>query len=193
MKDEILKWKVSVAFLSRLLFSAKKLYDIGEIENLGQKESLVICAHPDDESLFFHKVIVEHTDVAVICLSNRSNLTRQAEFINAIKQYRVQGIICDFPDNSYLTWAWKLFLPRMMCILNNRIRPKKVYTHNQNGEYGHTHHIITHDCVVNVFGDDVVSTSDDVVETLQEKQSRRQFLDEVYKSQNLKQWFPDYY
>lgn len=189
----ILKCKTSVYFLYRLLFSSYSLYRIEEVNAFATSDVIVICAHPDDESLFFHKVFLENNNVAVICLSNRSNTIRRDEFNHAICKLNAQGVIFDFPDNVYLTWVWKLYLPRMMRLLKKYIHPQIIYTHNRKGEYGHIHHIITHQYVVNAFGVSNVSTSDDVNETKEETQLRRSFLEEVYRSQNLKEWFPENY
>lgn len=190
----ILACKISVAFLLHFIIHGNTLYSTLQIKGIGKKNTLFICAHPDDESLFFYKeIMARRENAAVICLSNQNHPIRSEEFKKAMETYSATGIMCDFPDNAYLSWVWKLFLPHMLGIVKRYTQPELIFTHNCQGDYGHTHHILTHECVKRIFVQDQIRTTDDVKETSEEKRNRCDFLEAVYESQDLRNWFPMYF
>ena len=95
--------------------------------------TLIVCAHPDDETIFFSSVMQEKP--YVLCMSNRGNAVRKAEFYRALKHWGVSGEILNFPDFPGAVWIWRLFAGRRLKRLRrNMPNVCCVYTHSGSGE-----------------------------------------------------------
>jgi LmbE family N-acetylglucosaminyl deacetylase len=64
----------------------------------------VIVAHPDDESLWFGGTLLAlrglEMRVIVVCLTNKHNSVRSAEFVAACAQLGAESIMLDYPDGA---------------------------------------------------------------------------------------------
>lgn len=112
--------------------------------------NLMIVAHPDDEILWGGKALIED-DYLVVCITNGWNKTRKAEFFEVMNATNNIGLILDYPDKIFGQRSdWSFCKNSISKDLNTIISYKKwnkVVTHNQKGEYGHIHHIMTHNLV----------------------------------------------
>ena len=123
-----------------------------QLERRCDVTTLIICAHPDDETIFFFRTIKKECPF-IVCMSHIGNRIRREEFQKALDvQNVIGGIMLNFPDVPGLKWVWKRFIP---CKLR-KIRKffpniKTIYTHSGYGESGHPHHFYVHDGVVRVF------------------------------------------
>lgn len=116
-----------------------------------QVKHLLVCAHPDDETIFFSTILKKERPF-VVCVSNRGHKVRKEEFKKALGFWGVEGTMLNFPDVPGLTFVWRW---RMAATLK-RIRKKlpavmTVYTHSACGESGHPHHYAVNAGVRKVF------------------------------------------
>ncbi|MDH6366006.1 MULTISPECIES: PIG-L family deacetylase [unclassified Breznakia] len=115
--------------------------------------SLMIVAHPDDESLFAGEEIRSHP-YFILCITNGDNPTRRAEFMQMLKKTNNNGIILSYPDkvnNRRSDWYYEKESIRKTLSFYTKIYDwKKIVTHNPQGEYGHQHHIMTSNIVKNI-------------------------------------------
>ena len=96
---------------------------------LDDYDSLMVVAHPDDETIWGGAHLLKGKYV-VVCITNGNNRTRRKEFAAVMKQTNSIGLMLSFPDkthgkrNNWESWA-------------------TIATHNSKGEYGHIHHQMT--------------------------------------------------
>ena len=114
---------------------------------------VVICAHPDDETIFFSSILKREKPF-VVCVSHRGNRVRSQEFYQALEHWGVEGVMLNMPDVPGMKWAWKACMAGKL----RRIRKKlpdvtTVYTHSGHGESGHPHHYAVHRAVAKTFAD----------------------------------------
>ena len=129
---------------------------------------MFISTHPDDELIFFGGAIPTYAterqlDVAVAYLS-RSNPTRSSELLNGLWYMGVRNypIIGGFSDKMYkqmdksYAYAGSGNLARGKNIVNEwfvelyrKYKPEVVVTHDIDGEYGHSMHMMVSDAAYN--------------------------------------------
>ena len=123
-------------------------------------DKLIICAHPDDESIFAGDLLSRES--FVLCLTCLSDSTRSKEFKQVLEYSGSKGSILDFPtvkdydgdkkEHQPLIWTTsdiencKIVIKQFI----NDIKPKIIYTHNEYGEYGHSEHVLIHDLVIDI-------------------------------------------
>ncbi len=111
--------------------------------------SVVLCAHPDDESLFFGGLLLERKDrgfqTEILCLTNTGKTTRERqrrrELEKAAERLGVThlhfGGLRDQPNT-------RLRITEIHEIIDRHYSPSlydtEVFTHGSLGEYGHSHH-----------------------------------------------------
>lgn len=156
---KIVKSKNIIAYKIKKYF--KRLYiwinGIGktreQLEIKSDIKTLVICAHPDDETIFFYRTIKRECPY-IVCMSHSGNSIRREEFRNAIKVQNVQGIMLNFPDVPGMKWVWKIYMPHVLKRIKKYFpNVEKVYTHSEHGESGHPHHFCVNKSVRQVFDD----------------------------------------
>lgn len=101
-------------------------------------KTLVVTAHPDDETLFAYSYLVEN-DCLVVCLTNKSNPVRSKEFGLAAQYLDTEYEMFDFPD----VWDGDFPQEEVSNIIKDYLSTglfDRVLTHNEVGEYGHTQH-----------------------------------------------------
>lgn len=114
---------------------------------------MVVCAHPDDETIFFSSILKKEKPF-VLCMSHRGNRVRSKEYYQALEHWGVEGTMLNLPDVPGFQWAWRSCMEGKL----RRIRKKlpdvtTVYTHSGHGESGHPHHYAVHHAVAKVFAD----------------------------------------
>jgi len=124
--------------------------DIDSVDNL------MIVAHPDDEVLWGGAHLLREKYL-VVCITCGQNITRVNEFKKTMDKIDTPYIMLGYPDkilNIRSNWTDEKDniyddLNEIMSLKNW----KKIVTHNKNGEYGHIHHIMTHEIVLNIYND----------------------------------------
>lgn len=124
--------------------------------DLSKTKKLMIVAHPDDETLWGGAHLLED-DYLVVCITCGNNKTRSKEFKRVMEKTEDQYIMLGYPDKVLgIRSNWK---HEEASIYNDL---KKIFsmndwelvvTHNEEGEYGHIHHILTHNIVTNVYNE----------------------------------------
>ncbi len=109
---------------------------------------LVITAHPDDETIFAGKLLLEDNSWKVVCVTNGYNEVRKFEFQCVMNKLGIDYEIWDFHDE------WKVDLDQdgIRKKLHTLLREKEwdmVLTHNEVGDngYRHPHHKQVFECV----------------------------------------------
>lgn len=120
--------------------------------NLENVDKLMIVAHPDDETIWGGKHLLED-DYFILCLTNGDNQTRKDEFMKIIQQTNNKGLILDYPDKTNGkrdNWSKvKDDIKRDIQYILEKKNWKLIVTHNPDGEYGHIHHQMTSKIVTN--------------------------------------------
>lgn len=120
---------------------------------LENTNKLMIVAHPDDESLWGGNALIED-DYFVVCLTNGNNNQRKNEFLSVMEMSGDIGLILSYPDKIHNERSdWSFCKEDILTDLKTIIDYKDwdlIVTHNEDGEYGHLHHIMTHNMVAEV-------------------------------------------
>ncbi|MEI3323606.1 MAG: PIG-L family deacetylase [Eubacterium sp.] len=118
--------------------------------DLEKYNKLMIVAHPDDELIWGGAHLLED-DYLVVCITRGYDKTRKKEFENVIKATGDKGIILSYPDKiagQRSDWGrWKKDIEKDIETIINYKNWDEIVTHNEKGEYGHIHHIMTHNIV----------------------------------------------
>lgn len=108
-----------------------------------EEKSLMIVAHPDDETIWGGSHLLEGK-YTVLCITNGNNKKRKKEFLEAMKKAKVQGVILNYPDKTKgKRDNWKKCYSKINQSIKQYIDSqnwKQVVSHNPDGEYGHIHH-----------------------------------------------------
>lgn len=124
--------------------------------NKEKKEVLVIVAHPDDETIWMGGTLLQIKDkqdsnVTLICLCRKTDKDRYPKFQKACEVLGVKGHIFDLDDGEdsgiYKKISLQDIINKISPITNNKLYTT-LYTHNENGEYGHPRHIEIHYAVL---------------------------------------------
>lgn len=160
---------------------------------------IVVCAHPDDETLYFYSVLKQQNPF-VICMSNVGDPARSKEFYKALDAQGVNGMMLNLPDVPHMAWAWRLFSPKALkkaakyCPFAERI-----YTHSPIGESHHPHHYATGAAAKKVFsGYRILTTAPEASPDCggalspEDVAQKHRILKECYPSQikMLETWYP---
>lgn len=117
--------------------------------NLYKYNKLMIVAHPDDDLIWGGAHLIED-DYFVVCITN-GNTSRKKEFHNMMKSTSDSGLILTFPDKIHgkrNSWLFcKDMIRRDIETIINYKDWDLIVTHNEEGEYGHKQHILTHGLV----------------------------------------------
>ncbi|MEO0337280.1 MAG: PIG-L family deacetylase, partial [Pseudomonadota bacterium] len=104
-------------------------------------DTLIVTAHPDDETIFFSGPIFSRprSRVHVVCATDgnadKMGEKRKQQFESAIKELGITGTMLGFPDQYNERLDVNSLIKQI-----SEWSPKEVFTHNVHGEYGHPHH-----------------------------------------------------
>lgn len=119
-------------------------------------DSLMIVAHPDDETIWGGSHLLNGNYV-VVCITNGNNKTRRREFESVIKQTGSIGIMLTYPDKTLGqrdNWAsCKAEIEKDINAILKMNDWKTIVTHNPDGEYGHIHHQMTSELTTTAVSD----------------------------------------
>ena len=119
-----------------------------------EHESLMIVAHPDDETIWGGSHLI-NGNYTVLCITNGNNKKRKKEFMKVLEKTHSKGIILSFPDKTKgKRDNWKSCKKDIQREIKKEIDSKdwdKIVTHNPDGEYGKLHHQMVSDMVTKVF------------------------------------------
>nr|QZX43103.1 N acetylglucosaminyl phosphatidylinositol deacetylase [Mimivirus sp.] len=113
-------------------------------------DKLMIVAHPDDETIFGGRYLIENQGWKVVCVTNASSKSsnilslkrydRRKDFIYIMNKLKCQYEIWDYEDNQFnANWNKNKLLARLENLFLDK-KYKIILTHNLDGEYGHIQH-----------------------------------------------------
>lgn len=124
-----------------------------KIPDLEDVDSIMIVAHPDDESLWGGKHLLDE-NYLVVCVTCGSDEKREEEFEEAMDYTNSSFISLGYPDlTDGKKDNWNKCYNSIKKDINIILEKKsfeKIVTHNPNGEYGHIHHKMVSDIVTSV-------------------------------------------
>lgn len=126
----------------------KKIAGLNSIpeDALTDYDSLMVVAHPDDETIWGGDHLLNGKYV-VVCITNGNNSKRRAEFASVMKQTGSVGLILTYPDKTAgKRDNWDSCREQIQKDIDTIVKQKNwsvIATHNLNGEYGHIHHQMT--------------------------------------------------
>ena len=112
------------------------------------KEALVIVAHPDDETIWMGGSILKNSqwDWTIISLCRKNDRDRMPKFLDVCKFYKANAIISNLDDEKLEPLPIQEVIKKIKQLI-----PKKkydyIFTHGENGEYGHLRHKEIHRAV----------------------------------------------
>lgn len=115
-----------------------------------RKKALVIVAHPDDETIWMGGTIARYKSLkwTIFALCRASDTDRAPKFARVCEYLGAKSIMTDLDDVDELTLDGATVEAEK--ILRKKLKNKKfhyIFTHNDNGEYGHGRHIAVHRAV----------------------------------------------
>lgn len=149
-----------------------------------EEKTLLVVAHPDDDTLFFHTVLKNEKPFVALMTTGKS-LRRMKEFRRAMKYYGVNYTF--FPLHSR-DERENLLLKNVKLVLS-RGKFERVYTHGESGEYGHVMHRRVHKAVTAAFSGEIYTPVTETENALLPPLSRKTVLEkekifkEIYRTQ----------
>ena len=113
------------------------------------KKYCIICAHPDDETLFFSSILNSFSrDTTVHCLTDGNadgrGAQRKKEFEKAMEFFGVENFIWSALPDIYDTPLDQLKIKEAITPTIKTVATAQeaaIFTHGPFGDYGHPHHI----------------------------------------------------
>jgi len=116
-----------------------------------KKEILIIVAHPDDETIWVGgTLLIAKSNKTIISLCRKKDKDRAPKFKKACKVLNAKSYISDLDDAEegyYKKISSNDIIKRILKITKNK-KYDYVFTHGNNGEYGHIRHIEVHNAVM---------------------------------------------
>ena len=108
---------------------------------------LVIVAHPDDEIIWMGGALLRfpNIDWTICSLCRASDTDREPKFHRVMERIGAKGRIFDLEDSDLMSLEESV--PAIKKIIAENFASEKfdcLFTHNQNGEYGHVRHVGVH-------------------------------------------------
>ena len=115
-----------------------------------KKEILVIVAHPDDETIWVGGTLLKSKfNKTIITLCRKNDIDRYPRFDKACKILNSKGYMADLDDSEegyYKEISNQDIISKILQFTKGK-KYDFLYTHGENGEYGHVRHIEVHKAI----------------------------------------------
>jgi LmbE family N-acetylglucosaminyl deacetylase len=124
------------------------------MKKTSKKEVLVIVAHPDDETIWMGGTLLKNKDnwsTTIISLCRKNDSDRAPKFKRVCDELNAVSFISDLDDSEqgdFKEISNKDIISRIQQFLKQNANFDYIFTHNENGEYGHIRHIEVHNAVI---------------------------------------------
>ena len=151
---------ICVVVIGVAFFKNKKKINTNELRNfdinLTNVNKVMFVAHPDDDMIWGGSHLIDD-DYLVVCVTCGSRADRVEEFKNVMAATGDKYIMLDYPDKTKGERDnWNTVYDDITKDVEQILAMKDwelIVTHNEDGEYGHIHHKMTHNIVTDVYKD----------------------------------------
>lgn len=116
-----------------------------------KREILIVVAHPDDETIWLGGTLLRTKfKKTILCLCRKNDSDRNARFRKACEILEAESHISDLDDSekgNYKKISSRDIIKRILRVTKGK-NYDYLFTHGENGEYGHRRHIEVHKAVV---------------------------------------------
>ena len=111
-------------------------------------KALCIVAHPDDETIWMGGTILKHRDWewTIVSLCRKEDSDRYPKFMDVCSFYGAYGVIADLDDEKLEPLSIEEVAEQIKSVLPENVYDY-IFTHGENGEYGHIRHSEIHRAV----------------------------------------------
>ena len=112
-----------------------------------KKEVLVVVAHPDDETIWMGGTLISNNwNVTIVSLCRRDDSDRAPRFSKVCEEYKARCFMSDLEDERLNDINLEEVIERIKSLIE-KSDYDYIFTHGENGEYGHKRHIDVHHAV----------------------------------------------
>ena len=132
------------------------------MKELKKKKVLVIVAHPDDETIWLGGTLIRNSliknnwDLTIISLCRKNDSDRAPKFKKTCEILKAKNFISDLEDDELKPLPSSEIICRIKEFIKENKNYDLIFTHGENGEYGHIRHIETHNAVKEMLGKKII-------------------------------------
>lgn len=122
------------------------------------KKVLVAVAHPDDETIWMGNMLLKNRDkwdTTIISLCRKDDPDRAPKFRKVCGIYKAKGFMSDLEDERLNAIPLEETISRIKKFAGKRY--DMIFTHGENGEYGHIRHKDVHNAINSMLREKMMS------------------------------------
>lgn len=125
-----------------------------------KKKVLIVVAHPDDETIWMggniitNSVIKKDWDTTIISLCRKDDPDRAPKFFKVCERLNAKGFMSDLDDEKFMPVSDQEIIDRVLKFSEKEY--DYIFTHGENGEYGHIRHKDVHNAMIKIVSDKII-------------------------------------